>query len=370
MADSVITDVDGETELQSLRYRCADLVAANRELHKQQQELQWLLQINRCLSNTLDKNETIDSLKEFFFTNFAWAEFSLLLKSQLGEKLRVAATFGSGLKTGKQFTLNHSDPLFNHIIAHNQPLYIRDLQTVDPLPRFTQLQSGSLLCLPLSVAEDQVIGFVAFGKETRENFSLDEIERLRLLCGHVAIVLHKTMLYQNTKDLAYTDELTAIFNRRYFNQCYEREIGRAKRYQRALSVLMIDIDHFKKLNDTQGHLHGDRVLKQMAQLFDDNIRKADILSRYGGEEFVILLPEIRAKEAVTVAEKLRKRVKSQNFNKGTGPAGGVTISIGVAAFPENGVMAEEVLHKADLALYAAKQGGRNRVVVANSLTND
>ncbi|MBN1543452.1 GGDEF domain-containing protein [candidate division KSB1 bacterium] len=355
----------------ALRYRCADLISANRELENQVQELGWLLQINDCLSNNLDKDETIESLKKFFLTNFELDEFSLILKTHLGEKLRIAATFGSALKVGKQFALNHSDPLSNHLIHNNQPLYLRDLVIADQLPRFSQMQSGALLCLPLCPLQDQVIGFIVFGKAIRESFSQEEIERFRLLTNHVASVLHKANIYQNTKELAFTDELTGIFNRRYFNQRYQREIGRAKRYKRMLSVLMIDIDHFKKFNDTLGHMQGDRALKEMAGLFEDNIRKADILCRYGGEEFVVILPEIHLEQALTVAEKLRKRVKNRNFiGEQHLPGGKVTISIGAAAFPENGSTADEVLNKADLALYAAKQQGRDKVTAAQDSRKD
>jgi two-component system cell cycle response regulator len=157
------------------------------------------------------------------------------------------------------------------------------------------------------------------------------------------------------------DGLTQLFNKRYFIETLEREIGRAQRYRRSLSLLMFDIDYFKKINDTYGHLAGDHVLKQLSSAIKGRIRREDILSRYGGEEFAIILPEIDASNAFAFAEKVRKLVETASFRfEGTDIP--VTVSIGVTSITPDIKEPHDLIRVADMHLYEAKAQGRNRVV--------
>ena len=160
--------------------------------------------------------------------------------------------------------------------------------------------------------------------------------------------------------LTTVDGLTQVFNKRYFMENLEREISRCKRYGRDLSLLIFDIDHFKKINDTYGHLAGDAVLKQLAGLVKFHIRREDFLARYGGEEFTIILPEIDHESAMVMAEKLRSLVEEERFffEKVAIP---VTISLGVASFNEHVTEAIDFIRESDKFLYEAKNAGRNRV---------
>jgi two-component system cell cycle response regulator len=160
--------------------------------------------------------------------------------------------------------------------------------------------------------------------------------------------------------LTTVDGLTQIFNKRYFLETLEREVSRCHRYGRQLSLAMIDIDHFKQVNDTYGHLAGDYVLKQLASAVKTKIRREDVFARYGGEEFAVILPEIELAGAVATAEKLRKVVEKQKFvfEEQVMP---VTISIGVAAIKADITEMQPLIKLADERLYDAKQKGRNRV---------
>ncbi len=160
--------------------------------------------------------------------------------------------------------------------------------------------------------------------------------------------------------LATTDGLTLVYNKRYFMECIEREFSRAMRHNRSLSLIMIDIDHFKQLNDTYGHLAGDYVLKRTAQLIQRHIRKEDILARYGGEEFALLLPETERWQATRIAEKLRQllEMSSYEFN---GTIIRVTASFGVATTYPGLLSPKQLIDIADKNLYLAKQSGRNCV---------
>ncbi|HEY3316167.1 MAG TPA: GGDEF domain-containing protein [Bacillota bacterium] len=164
--------------------------------------------------------------------------------------------------------------------------------------------------------------------------------------------------------LAVTDGLTKLYNHTYFQQRLDEEIKRAERYGFALSLLMIDIDHFKDYNDTHGHMAGNGLLKELAALLKAAVREVDIVARYGGEEFAIILPETDGPAALGVADRIRGQVEEHPFvGEAQLKAGRVTVSIGVAAFPAIAANRTELIERADQALYAAKRGGRNGAIL-------
>ncbi len=169
--------------------------------------------------------------------------------------------------------------------------------------------------------------------------------------------------HEEIYNLMMTDALTQAFNKRAFSEALPREVGRAQRYKRPLSLVLFDIDHFKKINDTYGHVAGDSVLRQLAGLVRPRIREHDVFGRVGGEEFALLLPEVDSNGARIVAEKVRQAVGGARFLI-KDEAFTVTISLGCSTLPAQGGVADVLYEQADKALYAAKQGGRNRVVVA------
>jgi diguanylate cyclase (GGDEF)-like protein len=177
--------------------------------------------------------------------------------------------------------------------------------------------------------------------------------------------INKTLSEKNREleRLSVTDGLTGLYNRSHLMQTLANETARARRHQRPFSVLMIDIDHFKRYNDSFGHLAGDALLSNLASIFTQSIRTAEYAARYGGEEFLIMLPETEPDRAVEAAERIRAQVAKET--SGDGNAGpGVTVSIGVAGFPEHGDAPEKIIGSADAALYQAKRDGRNRVIRA------
>jgi diguanylate cyclase (GGDEF)-like protein len=169
---------------------------------------------------------------------------------------------------------------------------------------------------------------------------------------------------EKLRELAFRDELTNLYNYRYFRELLDREIHRAERYSHVLSLIMIDIDHFKKINDTYGHPQGDIILRSIASMFEKVIRKSDTPARYGGEEFVIILPETDLKGAVIIAERLRKLVEDSEIDIG-GQRVKVTISLGVTMYnpTKNKKTKEDIIDAADRALYNSKQTGRNKLSI-------
>ena len=168
---------------------------------------------------------------------------------------------------------------------------------------------------------------------------------------------------EELKELAIRDGLTGLFNHRHFKELLEREVARAGRYERTLSLIMVDVDHFKNYNDTHGHPAGDEVLKTLADIITTRLRAVDISARYGGEEFVILLPETERPGGTIVADDIRAQAENYPFKgRESQPLGKVTISLGLAQFPDDADESSLLLKKADDALYRAKSEGRNRVV--------
>ncbi len=177
--------------------------------------------------------------------------------------------------------------------------------------------------------------------------------------NYLGLRIEKARLYEKVQELAILDGLTELYNYREFHNRLGHEFQRAKRYKKALPLVMIDIDHFKRFNDTYGHLAGDEVLRSMGRLIRESLRNVDIPARYGGEEFAVILPETAPEQAEVVAERLRSSVAEHPFSV-EGRNVSLTISLGLASFPHDAETKEGLIKAADRALYCAKSGGRNR----------
>jgi two-component system cell cycle response regulator len=220
-------------------------------------------------------------------------------------------------------------------------------------------RSYSYVHIPLT-AQKKVNGVLMVCSYQSPAFARDAQMILNLVQNQVAIVVDNSRLYEATRQLAITDGLTKVYNHRFFQELFEKEYTRSDRYNTVFSLIMLDIDHFKRINDTYGHLCGDEILKNLAGLVKSCLRSMDIVARYGGEEFAVLLPETGGGEALQTAERIRRAVEETAF-MGTEQGLDVTVSLGVATYPSEGVSERaDVIAKADAALYEAKEGGRNR----------
>jgi diguanylate cyclase (GGDEF)-like protein len=223
---------------------------------------------------------------------------------------------------------------------------------------------GSFLAIPL-IAQDRALGCMNLYLIERHEFDADEIQLLSTFASQAAISIENARLFEETRQLAITDELTGLANHRQFYHQLAREVRRAQRYRRPLTLLMLDLDHFKEYNDRYGHLAGDQALHETAEVLRRNARDVDILARYGGEEFAIILPETDLERAVIQAERTRGAIASHAFRgRESNPQGDLTVSIGVAALTPTMRKIEELVHDADQALYRAKSQGRNRLEMA------
>ncbi len=224
------------------------------------------------------------------------------------------------------------------------------------------VEVSSILAVPMRL-RGMVVGMVSAQSYTTDAYNDDDMYLLEMLASYVAVALENIGLFLNIQQLAITDSVIDIFNRRHLFELGEREFLRARRFNRPLAVLMIDIDNFKLVNDMYSHDIGDKVLHRLGQVLKENVREIDIVGRYGGEELVVVLPEADLWSAREVAERLRVEIQDAFINC---PLPEITVSIGVATLLENALDFPALVHQADLAMYQAKQAGRNRVEVAIS----
>jgi diguanylate cyclase (GGDEF)-like protein len=310
------------------------------------------------MSEDLKFDDIFNAVSIFLKENFTFRKCDLLIFRGAGDDMAVDReyTLWYGRESGASAGRIDYDKLATMFMAGFRDVYLTrsenqqtfaDLRVEDPAVE-------SLLAVPL-LSEKRMVGmFVA------QNLPKADVERFVILSTQFALELKKVLLYEMVERMAITDSLTGLYVRRHFSERLEEELQRSARFGFRLAFLMLDIDDFKKTNDTYGHLVGDAVLKDMARLIKESVREIDIVARYGGEEISLMLPETSRASAMTVAERLRRKIEGYEF-KAYDERVRVTVSIGVSVYPDDAQDQRELVDKADEALYTAKNSGKNVV---------
>lgn len=374
-----ITDLDArkietERELitvqQDLKYKkqleekARIIETTNKKLEGSLKDISILYQTSQSLSRTLELTELLHSITRILAGTLNFEFFALLLFDASHDWLQVAAAYSSELSpqiVGNKFKagegLGTTSVVGRKVICHDEIFVDAHCLGSQQIKR----GSGSLVSVPLMIA-DEVVGVLNVGYFRKGIFVKTEIPFLESLGAQMAIAIDRSKLYMRTKELSVTDELTGVFNRRHFGQVLHMEWKRAARFSRPISLLMIDVDHFKKFNDQFGHLKGDRALKILSAQLLSNVREVDTVARFGGEEFVVILADTNHQDALNVGQKLKNLVEKAECAVIEGNPVSLTASIGVSTFPDMAGTEEELINTADMALYQAKSSGRNRVV--------
>ena len=224
------------------------------------------------------------------------------------------------------------------------------------------LSGAAYLCVPM-MAYGEALGVLTVSLPADERLSEARQRLATTVAEHIALALANLKLQETLRHQSIRDPLTGLFNRRYMEESLEREMRRAGRSRQPVGIIMLDLDHFKEFNDAHGHETGDALLREVGAVLQRGIRGEDIACRYGGEEFVLILPEASLPDAAQRAEHLREAIGAIDVLQGRSPIGRITVSMGVALYPDHGLTSRSVLRAADAALYRAKAQGRNRVEV-------
>jgi diguanylate cyclase (GGDEF)-like protein len=338
----------------SMALQNAHLYSLERQRARQ---LEVINAVARETTAVLDQEELLIKVCSVIQQTFQVGHVSVLLRDDDGLVLRASqGRFNAAPPAGGR--LPATSGLWGQALAAGRTLIENDVRTSSERGGFSH-ETQSRMCIPL-VSFGQTLGVLVLESERTGNFQEGDIESLEAVADICATAIQNAHYVERVKQLAYLDGLTGIFNRRFFELRVVEEIDRARRFNSGMAIVMVDIDQFKRLNDEFGHLLGDEVLRQVSSVFHQQLRKIDVVCRYGGEEFAILLSQTNPQHALAVAEKLRRLVESWQFPGVPRP---VTISAGVATFPDHGTTRDELVKSADAGLYAAKQGGRNRVLL-------
>jgi diguanylate cyclase (GGDEF)-like protein len=221
-------------------------------------------------------------------------------------------------------------------------------------PLAVQENIKSLACVPL-IFSHEVVGILYVDDFTPRNFPREELQALEILASFASIAIHNARTHTSVKQQANTDSLTGLFNRRHFENILSREFQRAERHRREFTLALVDVNDFKKYNDTYGHQAGDRALAALGEAIKKTIRSTDLASRYGGDEIVIILPETRLQKAYNLfASRIKQEIEDE-FLRISGEPYALTVTIGIASYPRDGKNAEELILSADRALLSAKK---------------
>lgn len=316
-------------------------------------------EINTAITSTFELQEILSLILQVFTTLVNTQGVSIVLVDESDGTLRMAEYHGLSNKDIENFYIYYAklqDSLFREIMQKGTPRFFDDSE---------KLAMPMILSVPL-ISRKKVIGFLnihSMYKNTQ--LTPDKIELVYALASQASIAISNAQLFQALREQAIIDSCTNLYNFRYFQQKLDEEIDLFNTAQEPLSLIILDIDHFKKVNDTHGHIYGDSVLRELGNILKRNVRTEDTVCRYGGEEFAIIFPHCNQEVTMRIAERIRSRIEDTTANDRRrifkDP---ITVSIGVAGY-EPGLNKTEFIQRADNALYYAKNHGRNIVAVYN-----
>jgi diguanylate cyclase (GGDEF)-like protein len=355
---SMAEDLKGHQD-KLLSYGC-ELESMMTELSRRNQEITLFSKMNDFLQTSTTEAEAYSIISETVTKLFPEDSGAVFILNASRDMLEAAAVWGP---------LPPANPIFppNECWAHRRGQVHLALDQERCCPHVTEAEH-MYCCLPL-LAQGEMLGILHLLDGQPRNGAADEARMAekcklaKILADAIGLGIANLKLRETTRNLSIRDPLTGLFNRRYMEESLAQEQHRSKRTQAQLAVIMVDIDHFKKFNDNFGHDGGDAVLRALGSFFKTHVRGSDIACRYGGEEFTLILSPSTAEGAQQRAEKIRAAAMLLGISHAGQSLGAITLSLGVAMFPDHATDTAALVKAADVALYQAKGGGRNRVVM-------
>lgn len=334
---------------------------ASEKVRRRMIELSVVNQLSRTLAKSIDQNNLFQNLAEATLQLVGRSSYFTvgLIEPKTGHV--HYEVFDGRASLVERLVAPVDDGISGWVLQHNEALILGDLQAsyaaYSKDDRYNDTRFHSWLGVPLTIY-GETVGIISVQSEQHRAYTADQLRVMNIIADQAAVAIEASRLYE----LATIDSLTGLFVRRYFDQRLDEELHRSSRYGTPFSLGLLDLDHFKRTNDTFGHQVGDRVLRQAARAMRDNMRSFDLAARYGGEEFVFILPRTGLDEAERVAQRILEDIEGLNVKTDVVGVGvRTTASIGLAAFPAEGLHSgQELIAAADAALYRAKKAGRNR----------
>lgn len=330
------------------------------ELEKIQAQLESIYDNSRILAGILDVDEVIKAVMQIVNGVLKYPAAAILFKRSESGFIYRGRVIDGEINLRLKSLDGDSTDLLERVARAGTPVCIVDSKGRDDYQPIRD-DTRSVMLAPMTVRRRTVGVLVAESKSVGAFSERDE-KMFWVVARSAAMAIDNAIVHSEMENLTVTDELTSIFNFRYFSGKLTEEQRRAARYNQPLALIMIDIDHFKNFNDSFGHEAGNLALKGVSQVIGGCIRDTDVFARYGGEEFAIILPQTTLSEAEEIANRIRESIEATKIEIGSGIAKqGITVSIGLTSYPENGKRHDELVQLADQALYRAKGGGRNLV---------
>lgn len=340
----------------------------NIEYKKKIQILTSIYKIGKLLTSTLDRDKLLKLVMEKIGELLSAKNWSLMLIDENKQELYFEIVVGEFADKIKGMRIKANQGIAGWVANHREAVLLSDVSKdkrfhaeIDNISGF---RTRSLICVPL-ICRENVLGVIELvNKRIGEEFTDEDLEILKHLADYIAIAIDNAKNFEKIEELTIRDDLTCLYNTRFFHEMLDREIKRSKRKQRELSLIFIDMDHFKEVNDTYGHLCGSKLLKEVANVIIDSVRNIDVPIRYGGDEFVIILPETNKIQASQVANRILENLRAFDFLKEEQLNLKLTASVGFATYPDDAKDKDDLIRKADNAMYSVKNTTRNNVQAA------
>src|SRR5438874_2926396 len=331
------------------------------------QEITIFHDVAKALTSSLDLDSILQTIMEKMAEYFRPDTWSLLMVDEEKDELYFAIAVGTASETLKNVRLKVGEGIAGWVAKHGERLIVPDVYT-DPrfakrIDEMTKLETRSIICVPLR-SKLRVLGVIQLVNVHMEHFTDQETFFLQSLCDYAAIAIENARAVEKIQELTITDDCTGLYNARHLYKTLETEVYRSCRFGYEFSVLFIDLDHFKAVNDTHGHLIGSKLLAEIGYLIKAQLRLIDYAFRYGGDEFVVLLPQTGKDQALVVARRLRDALRASSFCREEGLNLNVRASIGLATYPHDARTAHDVIRQADGMMYVVKNSSRDNIGIA------